>query len=149
MTANTPESFWGRTRYEDGCLVWTGYRTDLGYGRLGWRGKPEYAHRVAFFLRSGRWPDGILRHLCNNPPCVLHAVEGTRTENELDKVAAGTHQNARKTHCLRGHEFTPENTRTNAKGWRWCRACTRLRDAGMYDELDRLRAIADEMGVAA
>lgn len=149
MIANTAESFWARTAMEDGCLVWTGYRTELGYGRLGWNGKPEYAHRVAFLLRNGRWPDGILRHPCNNPPCVLHPVEGTHSENEYDKVAAGNHGQARKTHCIRGHEFTAENTRTNAKGWRWCRSCARLRGAGRYDELDRLRAIAERMGLAA
>lgn len=128
---NTPESFWARTVADGECRIWTGYRTPLGYGRLGWMGKPEYAHRVAFYLRMDRWPEGILRHLCNRPECVLHAVEGTRSENELDKVAAGTHQHARKTHCKRGHEFTPENTRTNAKGYRWCRTCARLREKGL------------------
>jgi hypothetical protein len=33
---------------------------------------------------------------------------------------------ARKTHCLRGHEFTPENTCRNRKG-RECRTCQRVR----------------------
>jgi hypothetical protein len=32
------------------------------------------------------------------------------------------------THCLRGHEFTPENTYTSPGGVRFCRACKRLRD---------------------
>lgn len=27
------------------------------------------------------------------------------------------------THCRRGHEFTPENTRITPEGWRNCRAC--------------------------
>jgi hypothetical protein len=27
------------------------------------------------------------------------------------------------THCKRGHEFTPENTRITPEGWRACRAC--------------------------
>ena len=34
-------------------------------------------------------------------------------------------QNARKTHCKRGHAFTPENTRIY-NGDRLCRACSRL-----------------------
>jgi Recombination endonuclease VII len=31
-----------------------------------------------------------------------------------------------KTHCKRGHEFTPESTYVNAKGHRICRECARL-----------------------
>lgn len=34
-----------------------------------------------------------------------------------------------QTHCIRGHAFTPENTITNDKGWRWCRECSRIRAA--------------------
>lgn len=28
-----------------------------------------------------------------------------------------------KTHCPKGHEYSSENTYTNAKGWRLCRRC--------------------------
>ncbi len=35
--------------------------------------------------------------------------------------------NTGKTHCLRGHEFTPENTRVFAiTGARGCKACARM-----------------------
>lgn len=30
-----------------------------------------------------------------------------------------------KTHCSKGHEYTTQNTRWTAKGWRVCRACAR------------------------
>jgi hypothetical protein len=33
--------------------------------------------------------------------------------------------NARKTHCIHGHEFTVENTNIRPNGWRECRACKR------------------------
>ena len=33
------------------------------------------------------------------------------------------HPNALKTHCPKGHEYSPENTRWY-RGWRYCRACT-------------------------
>jgi hypothetical protein len=36
--------------------------------------------------------------------------------------ANGARQQAR-THCARGHKFTPENTRITKEGWRNCRAC--------------------------
>jgi len=34
-------------------------------------------------------------------------------------------KSARLTHCLRGHEYTPENTHTNSAGQRSCKECAR------------------------
>lgn len=48
---------------------------------------------------------------------------GTRRENSLDKVAHGADRNANKTHCLQGHEFTPDNTYRKPEGGRSCRRC--------------------------
>ena len=36
-----------------------------------------------------------------------------------------------KTHCKRGHEFTPENTGTSGPGKRRCKACSALRQRGV------------------
>jgi hypothetical protein len=36
------------------------------------------------------------------------------------------HFHKNKTACLRGHEFTPENTRVDKRGKRSCRACYRI-----------------------
>lgn len=54
---------------------------------------------------------------------------GSQSENALDRVRHGTHQWAKLTHCVRGHEFTPENiysspSRPRARN---CRACRRER----------------------
>ena len=38
---------------------------------------------------------------------------GTKSENQLDSIRHGTHNSfakAQRTHCRRGHEYTPENT---------------------------------------
>lgn len=32
---------------------------------------------------------------------------------------------AATTHCVHGHEYTPENTLLNGYGWRYCRECNR------------------------
>ncbi len=32
-------------------------------------------------------------------------------------------ERAAKTHCKHDHEFTPENTRTDERGWRYCKRC--------------------------
>lgn len=49
----------------------------------------------------------------------------THSGNSQDQVAHGTHRNIRKTHCDRGHEFTPENTYIRPGGQRLCRSCKR------------------------
>jgi hypothetical protein len=50
-----------------------------------------------------------------------------KTQGENTKASALTVPAAHvaKTHCVNGHEFTPENTRTTARGWRVCRECKR------------------------
>lgn len=40
--------------------------------------------------------------------------------------AAGNHNNARKTHCKRGHLYTPANTYRDHKGARNCVTCRRI-----------------------
>lgn len=60
---------------------------------------------------------------------------GSDSDNKYDAVAHGTHANAAKTHCKRGHEFTPENTYTfnqitsagHVSIGRQCKTCVRNR----------------------
>lgn len=122
---HTTETFWAQTAPDGECIIWTGWTNEQGYGRLSWDNRKVYAHRLAFYLRLGRWPESELRHLCNRPECVLHAVEGTRSENEMDKVRAGTHHQTRKTHCPQGHPYDDANT--NRSGARICKTCQRKR----------------------
>lgn len=51
----------------------------------------------------------------------------TRTGNALDTVKHGHHAGANKTHCVHGHEYTPENTIQRAVdgGRRRCKTCVR------------------------
>lgn len=125
-------SFWARTKPDGSCLIWTQGRTQ-GYGRLRWNGKVVQAHRLAFFLRLGRWPDSELRHLCNRRECVLHAVEGTRKENMQDKVAAGNARKMTKDVCKWGHAMDEQNTIITSAGYRkGCRECGRRRQREKY-----------------
>lgn len=54
---------------------------------------------------------------------VLNLRWDTRSANRLDRVKHGTDHNAKKTHCIRGHEFDAENTMVDKHGRRSCRAC--------------------------
>ena len=111
----------------DACWLWTGHITNRGYGLLSlsgdYLGQKRYAHRLAYEVFVGPIPDGLhLDHLCCVPLCVnpAHLEPVTNLENARRRYVL-------KTHCKRGHEFTPENTRLKKDGrTRICRACARL-----------------------
>ena len=75
------------------CHIWTGRVNAKGYGMFGFSDQEERAHRVAFFLAEGRWPDPFGLHHCDNPPCVRrsHLFEGTIRDNTIDMVSKGRH----------------------------------------------------------
>ena len=114
------------------CWRWRGACTSAnshgrgGYGRFWLDGREVLAHRVAYETYKGPIPDGYtVDHRCNNPSCVnpAHLSLATPRDNILRGNGVFA-QNARKTHCKRGHAFTPENT-GQQKGGRFCRTCRR------------------------
>lgn len=61
------------------CWGWTGTTNGSGYGTIlecGRRSPLLRAHRVAFFLAEGRWPEPCALHKCDNPPCVRRSNSG-------------------------------------------------------------------------
>jgi hypothetical protein len=70
----------------DECLLWP-YCTNLqGYGQLYFQGKRVLAHRLAFFLEHGHWPEPHGLHKCDTPLCFnpRHIFEGTAQDNHDD-----------------------------------------------------------------
>jgi len=114
---------------EDGCWPWQGpLRNGYGYIHLS-RDKKVAAHRWTYELFVGPIPEGLtLDHLCRNRSCVkpTHLEPVTNRVNILRGESLSARR-ARQTHCKRGHPFTAENTTTDAKGRRICRACRKER----------------------
>jgi len=122
------------TSEADACWIWPGATTPDGrYGVVGVADRrTRLTHLVTYEAATGSAiADGwqadhlCLVTLCCNPRH-LEAVtqaENLRRQHELN------------THCVRGHEFTPENTYqvptqpTN----RQCRACMQLRSKARHD----------------
>lgn len=110
-----------------GCWVWTGSKNAKDYGHFAdGNGGSVPAHRASYEMAVGPIPDGYqIDHLCRNHSCVRpeHLQAVTHTENQLRGVAFSG-MNARKTHCVNGHELTPENS-YGYKGRRQCKTCAR------------------------
>lgn len=64
---------------------------------------------------------------------------GSASDNTFDMVRHGVHNNARKTHCHRGHAFDEANTLIIRKGYRECRTC-KLATSRRYYERKLMRA---------
>lgn len=116
------------------CWIWTGSPSGAGYGQFHPARVSVGAHRFAWDLLVGSIPAGLQPdHLCRVRRCVkavadehgpAHLEIVTPRENTLrgESFAA---LNAAKTHCIHGHEFTPQNTRVASDGSRHCRECHR------------------------
>jgi hypothetical protein len=120
---------------DTGCWVWHG-GTAKGYGVIRAHGRQQQAHRISYELFVGPIPEGLdIDHLCRNRPCVnpAHLEPVTRRENLFrgDTIPA---RNAAKTHCGRGHEYTPDNTVFARDGSRDCKTCRNERRRRNYDE---------------
>ena len=129
------------TRQPNGCWTWSGAKTVQGYGRFHLDGN-RHAHRVSYEIHKGQIPAGlVLDHLCRTPSCVNpeHLEIVTRAENNRRADHYGCGWSRNKTHCLRGHEFTPENTyvkRLAGKNpQRVCKTCHQLYKAKAKGEL--------------
>lgn len=145
-TSDLPERIRSKIEVQDdGCWIWTANRLPKGYGQLGWEGATRYSHRVVYELLVGPIPKGLqIDHLCRVRECCNPAhLEPVTCQENLRRGMGGTGVNARKTHCIHGHEFTPENTyhppkRPHVRG---CKSCGLDRQRKSYWKLQTGRGL--------
>lgn len=85
-----------------GCAEWPKTCSRNGYGVFQAQGVALAAHRVAYFLATGDAPR-VVRHTCDNPPCVCvsHLRGGTQSANMLDAAAKGRAVRGERNHNAR------------------------------------------------
>lgn len=133
------ERFWSKVLppNENGCRLWIGQSFETHGNRYGLfqvfkKGDDRIrvpAHVFSFELEHGPVPDGlVLDHKCRTGLCVEenHLEPVTDAENILRGNGAPA-VNARKTHCLNGHELTTDNVWSRYDGRRACKQCDRNR----------------------
>jgi hypothetical protein len=133
-----PDRFWakvdktGQGHVFEGtpCWLWTGGKTDGGYGLWHRRENRKVItllpHRVSYELVVGPIPEGYtIDHKCRLLTCVNPAhLEPVPHSVNLLRGNTVNAANAAKTHCKHGHEFTPDNTYIHpSAGTRSCRKC--------------------------
>lgn len=139
---------------ESGCWLWQGFchkyhgkqaADTRGYAGTNYRAKSVFAHRKMLELHTRPLArNEAACHTCDTPSCVnpAHLWIGTWKQNKLDEVAKGRNWYVVRTHCPRGHEYTPENTYMHpgrdGRGARGCKLCNRVRQrikAGWPEDL--------------
>lgn len=122
-----------------GCWLWMGAilkGNNAGYGIValgGRKGRKVYVHRLSYVIENGPIPPGLtLDHTCRVRACrnPAHLEPVTNKVNILRGNSAPA-RNARRTHCIVGHEFTAENT-ISVQGRRRCRICVNTAKLAAY-----------------
>jgi hypothetical protein len=143
-TARSKARLWSRidiTTDPEECWNWTGYvNNKLGYPaynvralHLPWTPKKDNTTRVqpiVWWLTYDKAPEHWIVTLCKNHLCCNPNHLADLPATEMTRFRGPMKNRVVKTHCKRGHEYTPENTYVwhGKYDVRCCRTCSRIRE---------------------
>jgi hypothetical protein len=135
IAAAAPRVFARTVESDNGCIYWLGGFSGSGYGTINVPGYgPQYVHRVIAAHRFGDLPDDLtVDHTCHNrsEDCEGHhrcEHRGCVNPDHLELVTQAENQRracARRTRCINGHDYEPDNLRYGPNGSRICITCVR------------------------
>jgi hypothetical protein len=94
LTDKQLKNFWLKVdkRDPDKCWNWLAYKNTRGYGTVFLRPTVYLAHRIMYYLATGKKPGPLcVCHTCDNPGCCnpAHFFLGTLSDNSVDMRAKG------------------------------------------------------------
>lgn len=137
------------------CWIWKGGTAERGYGVFYLEGRNRRATQVSWELHHGKpFPPKMQAcHTCDHPPCVnpAHLFVGDHSSNARDAMKKGRFKFAhdqpgwepwqkKATHCAKGHEYTPENTKHEMGRGNQFRRCRTCLTANRHRAMKRWRA---------
>lgn len=129
-----------------GCWLWLGALGHRGHPHINKSYGTQSGHRFIYQTLVGSVPQElVVDHWCNNPSCVNpdHLRPLTYQNNTLRSPITVAAKYAVRTHCKRGHEFTPENTLSEARSN--ARICLACRQAAAPQRIAYAKAHPDQM----
>lgn len=132
-----------------GCWEWNGAKNSSGYGVVTLRRAKIYnqrVHRLVYQIHNGDLhSDLVVRHKCDNPPCVNpeHLEIGTHSDNMNDmsvRNRSGHSYENRNNRCPNGHIMTDPIsfkviTKKNGYSYRTCVECAKARSRRYADKM--------------
>jgi hypothetical protein len=115
----------------DQCWLWAAASSGP-YGSFRTGGEAVPAHRFAFeaFVRPLREGE-VVDHVCRNQRCVnpahLEAISMSENTKRGRGPGVASARGRAKTHCKRGHPLFGPNLYRDAKGYRGCKTCQRVK----------------------
>ena len=134
---------------ETDCWEWNGKLSPEGYGRFRVKDGDKWntygSHRVSYSIFKGEIKkEMMIDHVCRNRKCVspYHLRQVDAITNVHENSLSITHIASLKTHCIKGHKFTPDNLVLSKNGRR-CKACHRERSTKNNQELRIKKSLLD------